>query len=824
MKPYVLPLTSAAADRDRVGGKGAALARLTAAGLPVPDGFCITTAAYRDFVDDHALYEAILTAVQDNSPEVAADRVARMFTERPLPATMEQMIMKAYAGLGSSAAVAVRSSATAEDLPTASFAGQQDTFLNVRGRTELLEAIRNCWASLWTARAIEYRTHQAISHRDVNLAVVVQHMVPATGAGVIFTADPIKRRSDRLLINAAPGVGEALVSGDVDPDSITVERADRTIVERSGEPILQPGQVDTLVRIGLEIEELFGHPVDIEWATDRGQVRVLQARPITTVLTQDREEWNDTGLGDFAWTAGNVGEAVPSVMTPATWSLMQVFMSEAMALSQIGPYRLVGNIGGRLYVNLSVLMAASKAVGVTRLVRPTMERVFGRFPDDLQIPPLPLSRRRVLRDVLRTSIPFSIRVGRYQRQLPALLQQAPARADLVRQRIGAATSARQLAQLWADEVEPLLRHNSRLLAAGARATGSGQLRARAWLVKRVGAREADAMLTGLDADGDDLESLGPMLGLARVAAGDLDRNTYLRQWGHRCPDEFEVSAPRPIEDPDWIDDRLAELVQGRSSALDLIESQQRARAAAWSRFQKQHPGMERAAERRLARVARSYRAREAGRSEAVRAFGVLREFILRAGDITGHHDDLFFCSHQEILAVLDGDSRPLDQVPKRREAYHRYTSLPRYPPLIRGAFDPAGEVAVSRPTDDHQPSANTVIGLPGSAGVAEGTARILDQVEQSDQLGAGDILVTTVTNVGWTPLFPRVAAIVTDIGAPLSHAAIVARELGIPAVVGCGDATTKINNGDLLRVDGATGTVQVLPGSTPDSSAGCSSY
>nr|WP_255426531.1 PEP-utilizing enzyme [Pseudonocardia sp. C8] len=480
-----------------------------------------------------------------------------------------------------------------------------------------------------------------------------------------------------------------------------------------------------------------------------------------------------------------------------------------MAPSTVGGFRLAGNIGGRLYLNLSVLLGASAAIGLGRRVRGTVEQVFGRFPADLEVPPLPLPRRTIVVDLLRTGIPFALRVAGHRRNLPARVEAARTRCEVVRRRIRGTTTPDGLAALWHSDVEPLLRHTSRLLAAGARTNGAAVVRTRPWLVKRVGAADADALLTGAGAHGGHLESLGPVVGLARVARGDLGRDSYLRTWGHRCPDEFEVSAPRPVEDPDWIDRQLAAVPAGESDPLALLARQERVRDAARARFRARHPRREGSLRRRLARVAEATRAREAGRSEAVRAFLVLREFILRAGELTGLGEDLFFCTYEEILAVLADDTGVLDRVPARRTTYERLAALPPYPSLIRGEFDPF-RWAADRRTGIHDATGDTLTGFPGVAGVVEGTARVLDRVEQRDRLDAGAILVTTAANVGWTPLFPRAFAVVTDVGAPLSHAAVVARELGIPAVVGCGDATTRIRSGDRIRVDGAAGTVEIL--------------
>jgi pyruvate,water dikinase len=223
--------------------------------------------------------------------------------------------------------------------------------------------------------------------------------------------------------------------------------------------------------------------------------------------------------------------------------------------------------------------------------------------------------------------------------------------------------------------------------------------------------------------------------------------------------------------------------------------------------------------RRLDSAAQSARERERARSEFVRTFWVIRAFVLRAGELTGHGEDLFFLPIEEILAVLGGADAPLSAIAARRAAYDRCRALPTYPTLIRGHFDPVAWAAdpdrradVYDKTTDLKPMGQKISGFGGAPGIVEGVARVVATPQQGEALLPGEILVTTVTNIGWTPLFPRAAAVVTDVGAPLSHAAIVARELGIPAVVGCGNATTRLSTGDRIRVDGAQGTVTVLVG------------
>jgi len=319
---FIVSLSDASAGLSQVGGKGASLARMAAAGLPVPPGFHITTAAYRRFVAEHELQEQILAAVSAATPEQPAtleetsSRIGKLFAQHAIPDDIAEAIRRAYAKLGEgNVPVAVRSSATAEDLPSASFAGQQETYLNIRGEAMVLDAVKRCWASLWTARAIGYRARHNIAPQDVSLAVVVQVLVPADAAGILFTANPLTGVRSQMMINAAWGLGEAIVGGHVTPDTVVVDKASGKVVERKiskkdvmtirtlegtrEEPVpknrrtkavLGPAQAAELARIGARIEDIYGQPMDIEWALHDGRISIVQARPITA-LPDPPLEW-----------------------------------------------------------------------------------------------------------------------------------------------------------------------------------------------------------------------------------------------------------------------------------------------------------------------------------------------------------------------------------------------------------------------------------------------------------------------------------------------------------------------------------------------------
>ncbi len=881
-EPLVMDLGDPGAGPGTAGGKGSSLARLTRAGFRVPPGFYVTTSAYLDFIGRDGLREQLLSAVSEGSP---AARIGDLFADRSLPAETADAITRAYAALGAEVPVAVRSSATVEDQPGMSAAGQHDTYLNVRGEAAVLDAVKRCWASLWSERAIAYRASHGIDPGQVGIAVVVQRLVPAEAAGVLFTADPLggpgtrnavagsagpsdAGLSDAVFISANWGLGESVVAGDVTPDVAVVDRASKTLVSYQtgrketmtvadglatraedtppglrAKNVLTPDQAVELAQVGLQIEKLYGEPVDVEWALVAGQFDILQARPITTPpapsgstpararVPDDQEQWNDSLTGDYLWSNSNLGEAFPDVMTPATWSFVELLMSRMVFPPSLPGYNGYGRIGGRFYVNVSVSMALESLVGISpRRFISLLSPVVGRLPPVEEIPRPRLPRVKLMAKRVPALVGLFRRMGADRKRMSLFLAGSPDRCGRLRAEIGRASDPVALANLWPAQVRPLLVESFDMLVA-ATSRDMTLLTTPAKLQSLIGESDATLLLSGQQTGDTGLASLGPATGLARLARGELDRDTFVREYGHRGAREAELSAPRPGEDPAWPDNQLAALARAKGTeggagtgrdADALLAAQEAARAAAWERLERADQKKSAAARRLVARWASAARHREAVRSEVARALWVNRDWVRRAGELTSHGDDLFFLAQEEISRVLNGDQTPLERVSARRAVYETYQALPPYPTLIRGRFDPVRWAAdPNRRTDyydEHaQPAASdetvpdgTITGFPGAAGVAEGIARVLRTPDDGTQLGDGEILVTTVTNIGWTPLFPRAAAVVTDVGAPLSHAAIVARELGIPAVVGCGNATARISSGDELRVDGAHGTVEVL--------------
>lgn len=771
-------------DWALAGGKGSTLAHLLQAGYQVPAGFVILATAFG--------------AAGELNQEVRQQIAAQLQALRQNAAD---------------APVAVRSSALAEDSAQTSFAGEFESVLNVQTDVEFWAAIDQVYRSAQSERVRVYSAAHGVdvTHR---IAVVVQRMVPAELAGVLFTADPVSGSYGAMIGNYVHGLGEALVSGEADAERFTLARPKGTY---AGPAALRP-HAKALFRVATKLEKTLDGPQDIEWAVAQGQLHILQARPITTLSAGNLDEYaiNESLVEEALWVNTNVAEAVPDVFSPLTWSIIRGIDNELNFIP--GYYVWSGNICGRVYSNISRRVSAAHAMTgmTTERIVGLLGDLFGRSLDRVQMPLYPFTRR----DVVRAFVPGIGRViGKTLTgylTLGKFLRENPTRCRAMTVKPGTINSQTELLRYWQQELEPYLykawwAHT----AGGSRIVNTMVLERK--LTKLVGAEDANTLLSNLRS-GSELASLGPVTGIAKVRRGEMSREEYLAQYGHRGPHEFELSIAHPAEDSSWLEDQLADDAATELDADGLLARQEATFEAAKARFVQQYPNKAKWLQKQLKGVAQSAQIRERARSEFTRTFRVVRAFALRAGELTGLGDDIFFLYSADIEALLGGDESAVQQISARKKNYAYYQSLPPLPSVIRGPFRPEEWLKDSnRRLDIYDPTSpveqtnqGELRGIPGAAGRVEGIVRILQCPEEGDSLRPGEILVAATTNVGWTPLFPKAAAIITDIGAPLSHAAIVARELGIPAVVGCGIATTQLKTGDRVIVDGGQGIVQIL--------------
>jgi len=528
------------------------------------------------------------------------------------------------------------------------------------------------------------------------------------------------------------------------------------------------------------------------------------------------EQWNDSLTGDYLWNNTNFGEAITETMTPITWSVLQFTLDDWVFLPG---FSTVGNIGGSPYINISVFASLFQALGRNRqqLLEMTEGTMYMQLPEEMEIPLISISRKEVFKGLLNL-LRVQIKQGQGRKHLSAYLENNSEWFRQMKVRIQAERSKKELVNLWNNEIRGHIKNGVWTVLGTANHSAEFAGRLQRQLISMVRPEDANILISKLSTDTKLLASLGPSVGIAKVANGEATQEKYIEQYGHRGPHEFELSRSRPVEDPSWLDKQFAQYQKAPLNIQELFKKQQEFFDSAWRRFETKYPRKAKNMVRWINENSRLAHLREQARSEYIRDRWLIRIFAQRTGELTGLSDDIFFLSLDESFELLLGKTISPDLIPSRKKAYHSYKALPSYPSVIRGHFDPfqwaADPHRRSDVYDQHASFATqttkTIKGAAGSAGCVEGVARIMAGPDENDQFQPGEILVTRMTDISWTPIFPRAAAIVTDIGAPLSHAAIVARELGIPAVVGCQDATMRLKTGDRIRVNGNQGRVEIL--------------
>jgi len=869
------------------GGKAANLGELVMAGFPVPAGFCVTTAAY-DLVAANAGLEPTLAALAGTQPEDTV-RLAELATEArshlsdaSVPEILGRAIAEAYGELGDGEPVAVRSSATAEDLPQASFAGQQDTYLNVIGVESLLDAVRNCWASLWTDRAVSYRATNGIDPHGVRLAVVVQRMVDASVAGVLFTANPVTGKRRQAVIDASPGLGEAVVSGMVNPDHFVANPATGEIVERrlgdkrvavmagsgsgtervelaSGEDrtSLSDDQVLALAKLGARVEEHYGTPQDTEWAIDdNGGLWLLQARPITTLFPLP--EGAPTKEDDLrVYFSFSVAQGVYRPLTPMgiqTFRLISSALATLAGRSPRNPYEgtaFFTESAGRVFFDITPVLRSAQG---RRLFTGAMQHMEARtvpivrhLVNDPRLATVPTPWSPVLRAVLsvfvRGRIPLHA-VGALARPGKASARAARVVARLrtsgdVSPDAGTAERLTAAERLLLGAPPEILPHVPPVFAAGLAANAlAGKLLGDLATddERRVAMRalphnpttEMDLALWALArearTDPDSARALGetPAERLAEEYRGgslppklQTSLADFLRLYGHRGVAEIDLGLPRWSEDPTYIMGVLANYLR--------LDDPQAAPDVQFDRATREAEEMVAELTRRAASKGRLRgklvrfllgRARELSGLREMPKFCIVllmaraRELLWTVGANLAEAgrlesaEDIYFLSVPEAWAVLAGeDLRPL--VRGRRAVYEQEVGRRHVPRLLLSdGTEP--DVATQE-----EAAEGVLRGTPASGGVVTQKARVILEPAGAS-LEPGEILVAPSTDPGWTPLFLTAGGLVMEMGGPMSHGAIVAREYGIPAVVGVPDATERIETGQQITVDGTAGEV------TPD--------
>jgi rifampicin phosphotransferase len=870
-----------------VGGKAANLGELASAGLPVPPGFCLTTEAYRRALSASGLDE-VCEALKSTSTadlpglNLLAGRARSLVLEAGLPSDVAAAVRSAHQGLGNEAPVAVRSSATAEDLPFASFAGQQDTYLNVVGVDSVLDAVGRCWASLWTDRAVTYRATNGIDHASAALAVVVQVMVDSVAAGVMFTANPVTGKRSEAVIDASPGLGEAVVSGAVNPDQYVVdltnsailkrtvgdrqveirsvpgggtERRERARAETGIQPCLSDRQIRELAGLGRLVEEHYGAPQDTEWALDAdGKLWLTQARPITTLYPLTTRTPPVPGV--HAFLNFSLAQGLTRPLTPMGLAGIRLIASCVAGTAGFAvpdprsgppPYY---EAGQRIFFDLTSVLRSRVGRTIVPRVFDVMEArsaklMRGLFEDprfSVTIKtPLKLIRH-VAPVAAKYRVPESIFRGLFR---PDAAMQRVERLDSdLRKALAVpaqATAHQRIAhvqrilgrELFATvpQLLPLPLLGFALLALVGRMLGErasyDELQTVIRGLPNNVTTEMDLALWHLASQiREDPDAVASMLGQTAEALAGQYRDAelpvvaqsgleaFLHTYGHRAVAEIDLGMPRWRNDPTHILGVLANYLrlqpgagapdeQFRKAAADA--EQQVAKFVARARtISPLHAWVARVA---LDRTRRFAGLRESPKYNLVLGLAAAREQLLLVGNELAasqrieRPEDIFFMDLDAVENALAGEDLR-GAAAEHRAAYEqelRRRHIPRM--LLSDGTEPEATAAAQA---GQRPG--TLSGSPASSGLITAPARVV-----MDPVGAhlepGEILVAPSTDPGWTPLFLTAGGLVMEMGGPNSHGAVVAREYGIPAVVGVADATTRLRTGQLITVDGGAGTV-----------------
>ncbi|QKW05001.1 phosphoenolpyruvate synthase [Streptomyces sp. NA04227] len=869
---YVLDLLEVDETQGAVvGGKAAHLGGLSRTeGIRVPDGFCVTTDAFRQIFTKAPSVDELLDRLSRVSPDdreairTLSAQIRAAIEGTPIPDDLAAAITRALARGGEQAAYAVRSSATAEDLPTASFAGQQDTYLNIVGTAAILQHVSRCWASLFTERAVTYRHRNSIDHRTVHMAVFVQQMVFPHASGILFTADPVTGNRKTATVDAGFGLGEALVSGLVNPDAFTVRDGKiiaKTIAtkqralhaapaggtqevaidaQQQEQPALTDAQAVRLVQLGRRIETHFGRPQDIEWCLTDDDFYIVQSRPITTLFPIPVPNPGTGNHENHVYVSVGHQQMMTDPMKPLGSSMWQ--------LTAMAPMH---EAGGRLFVDVTRRLAspASRAALLDLmgrgdpLVRDALETVLDR--DDF-IPSLP--------DATPGGAPTAAAPAPIETD-PALVTELIDRSQASLTALERDIRTKSGPVLFDFLLEAFEEHKRvlgdplsiQVIMAGMEATWWLNDKLHAWLGEKNAADtltlsaphnvtsemglalldvadvirplpEVVAFLQGIEHTDDDafLDEL------AKRAGGTKARDAieaYLHKYGMRCVAEIDITRPRWRERPTT----LVPVILDNVRNFEPGAAQQRFEQGRQKAQQKEHdvlsrlralPDGDRKADetkRMIDRVRTFIGYREYPKYGIISRYFLYKQALLQEAerltqaDVLSEKEDIFYLTFQELHDAARSHHPVDDQlIQQRKDAFRSYQALT--PPRV---LTSDGEALTGKYHRDDVP-AGALTGLPVSTGTVEGRARVILDMTQAD-LEPGDILVTAHTDPSWSPLFVGITALVTEVGGLMTHGAVIAREYGLPAVVGVEQATRLIKDGQRIRVHGTDGYVEILP-------------
>lgn len=871
MSSYVLGFQDI--DKTRimvVGGKGANLGEISEVeGIRVPDGFCISTDAFKRIIGEtpsinELLDQLSLLKVEDrNKISELSGEIRRLIEGIAIPEDIHEELARHLSRLGEENAYAVRSSATAEDLPPASFAGQQDTYLNIIGKEVILKHVSKCWASLYTERAVTYRIQNGFDHRKVHLAVVVQKMIFPQAAGILFTADPVTSNRKVSSIDASFGLGEALVSGLVNADVYKV-RNGKVIAkkistkklavfasqdggtkeqeiepERQNRQALTDEQILQLEHMGRKIEEHFGHPQDIEWCLVDGAFYIVQSRPITTLFPIP--EANDQE--NHVYVSVGHQQMMTDPLKPLGLSFFQLTAARPM-----------DKAGGRLFVDITQDLASPAKRNIIvnvlgksdPLFKDAMMTILERgdfiksLPNDIKEPSSSKSNQGVSPAGFQT-------LNDYDPQIVSdLIKSSQKSIDELRCEIQT-KSGSVLFDFILEDIQKLRKSISDSQSFGVIMTA---MNASSWInekmmdwlgEKNVADTLSQSVPNNITSEmGLELLDVADVIRphpevinylqhvkddsfldeLVQFDGGQESRDaiyTYLNKYGMRCAGEIDITKPRWSEKPTTLVPMILgniKNVEPNASHLKFEQGRQEAlnkEQELLERLKQLPDGEQKAKEtkRMISLVWNLSGYREYPKYGIVGRYFVYKQALLKEAErlvqanVIHEKEDIYYLAVEELHEVVRTNELDYQIISKRKDEYKSYEKLT--PPRV---ITSDGEIVAGEYKRENLP-ADAIVGLPVSSGVIEGRARVILNLEDA-VLEDGDILVTSFTDPSWTPLFVSIKGLVTEVGGLMTHGAVIAREYGLPAVVGVENATKLIKDGQRIRVHGTEGYVEIL--------------
>ncbi|MCY8233926.1 phosphoenolpyruvate synthase [Priestia endophytica] len=853
-----------------VGGKGLNLGKLSQIqGIQVPEGFCVTTEAYQKALEQNEAFHALLDQltllkVEDRvQVREISRKIRKIIMEVEIPSDVVKAVAHYLSQFGDEHAYAVRSSATAEDLPHASFAGQQDTYLNIIGKEAILQHISKCWASLFTDRAVIYRMQNGFDHSQVYLSVIIQRMVFPQASGILFTADPITSNRKLLSIDASFGLGEALVSGLVSADCYKVQEeeiVDKRIAtkklaiygrkeggtetkqidpDQQKTQTLTEQQILQLARIGRQIEAYFGYPQDIEWCFVDDTFYIVQSRPITTLypIPEANDEENHVYV--------SVGHQ--QMMTDPMKPLGLSFW----LLTTPAPMR---KAGGRLFVDVTQNLTSPASRGI---LLNGMEKHEPLLKDALMtiierrdfMKPLPNDKKEQSPSISNKGMPtadFQAQIENNPTIVSDLIKSSETSIEVLRQNIQM-KSGPDLFNFILEDIQELKKilfnpQSSSVYRAAMDASSWINEKMKEWLGEK---NVADTLSQSVP------NNITSEMGLALLDVADVIRPypevmdylqhvkddnfldelakfdggqktkdaimAYLNKYGMRCAGEIDITKTRWSEKPITLIPMILSNIKNFAPNASNQKFEQGRRVALkkeqelLDRLKELPDGEQKAKEtKRMISLIRNFIGyREYPKYGMVNRYFVYKQALLKEAEqlvqsnVIHEKEDIYYLTFEEFHEVVRTNKLDYGIISKRKDEYKLYEKLT--PPRV---ITSDGEIIVGEYKRENLPS-EAIVGLPVSSGVIEGRARVILNMEDAD-LEDGDILVTTFTDPSWTTLFVSIKGLVTEVGGLMTHGAVIAREYGLPAVVGVENATKLIKDGQRIRINGTDGYIEIL--------------